>query len=247
MALGGLVALQACAGQQSRDTSKTAPRDRSGVIDFEEVWRIREEEIYPRLFGPKSDGIYVVNADVLRRLKAKTVDPRWLTHGVFRFAPTATRNSWLCVTSGLSNPWETEPRDYSPTDRSGSGVELVLQTHEKSDWAVRHLRNLLAYQLLLLAGQFPGREPLDPGDRVSFGGPIDGSTAGPVTVSLATAPEGIAPSFTLPSGRVEFVHFTGITDSEAAFARAGNKTGLIGRLRARGYHPVTVPRRPTVA
>lgn len=33
-------------------------------MDLEEVWRIREEEIYPALFGPRFRGIFPLQRDM---------------------------------------------------------------------------------------------------------------------------------------------------------------------------------------
>src|SRR5262245_11321978 len=76
-------------------------------VDLEEVWRIREEDVYPRLFGPLRRGIFTLTHELFsRRFGPQQIDPRWLTMGVMEFAPTAARKSWLYVTSGYSNPWD---------------------------------------------------------------------------------------------------------------------------------------------
>ena len=46
-----------------------------------------------------------------------------MTHGVFEFAPTDKRDSWVYVTSGYSNPWEQEPEEYDPDGDSGLETE----------------------------------------------------------------------------------------------------------------------------
>ena len=82
-------------------------------------------------------------------MNAKGVDPRWLTHGVFKSQPSETRKTWAYVTSGMSNPWESEvPEEYS-----GLGVEFVMETDEEADWAIEVLQTLMAYNLLLATGQ----------------------------------------------------------------------------------------------
>ena len=47
------------------------------------------------------------------------VDPRWLEHGVFKCPPNGARKTWLYVSTGLSNPWESE----EPQTFSGFGSE----------------------------------------------------------------------------------------------------------------------------
>ena len=65
------------------------------MTDLEEVWRIREEEVYPRLFGRASRGIFVLDRDTFEAFGVTDLDPRWLSYGVFEFAPTESRRSWL--------------------------------------------------------------------------------------------------------------------------------------------------------
>lgn len=63
---------------------------------FERVWQYREEEMYPALFGPKRQGIFPLQVDMLTdSFKQESFDPRCLHYGVFEFEPTETRNSWL--------------------------------------------------------------------------------------------------------------------------------------------------------
>ena len=81
-------------------------------MDLFEVWRLREEVVYPRLFGAPDTRMVVVDAELLQNFGVTTYDPRWLNHGVLQFAPTRHRDSWLYATSGLSNPWNTDPADY---------------------------------------------------------------------------------------------------------------------------------------
>lgn len=74
-------------------------------MDLEEVWRIREDEVYPRLFGPCQDDIYALPGSLFRTTFGfDEADPRWLFHGVMKFTPFGDRKHWICVTSGYSNP-----------------------------------------------------------------------------------------------------------------------------------------------
>ena len=67
----------------------------SGVRDAkpaERVWAEREEKRYPALFGPDGEGIFPLGPETFAPFgEAGTPDPRWLTIGVFRFAPTPDR------------------------------------------------------------------------------------------------------------------------------------------------------------
>lgn len=225
------------------DASEQPDGGESGRVDLEEVWRIREEEVYPRLFGPVNRGIFVLDQEVFAAFGISDPDPRWLMHGVFEFAPTATRASWLYVTSGYSNPWDDEPGDYSPTGDSGAGVEFVFETDRQGDWAVVQLRRLLALELLLAAGRI-GNGSLGLHDRIPLKAPIDGEAGHAVdTVVVARSRW---PDVALPSGEVMFVQFVGATASEVAFAVKDGTPALLERLRAAGAAPVIVPDRAPV-
>jgi hypothetical protein len=216
-------------------------------MDLEGVWKQREEEVYPTLFGHGGRGIFPLTQDLFgRRFGQTDVDPRWLFQGVFEFPPTSHRNSWLYVTSGYSNPWEQEPSDYNPSGDSGSGVEFTFATSEQGDWAIETLQAMLAFDILLSAGRFPNRTPLSFHDRIPLGGPVNGQADCEIR-NLVTAPCESGPQrFMLASGKVLLMGFTGITDAEAAFATAHGSPALIERLRQTDYYPTTNPRRNSV-
>jgi Suppressor of fused protein (SUFU) len=143
-------------------------------MDLEEVWRLREEEVYPTLFGPVGRGIFPLTQELFsNRFGQQNVDPRWLFLGVFEFPPTPDRISWLYVTSGYSNPWHDEPEAYNPTGESGFGVEFTFAVSEQGDWAVETLLSMLAFDLLLRAGRFPNGQPLSPHDRIPLKRPLN--------------------------------------------------------------------------
>jgi Suppressor of fused protein (SUFU) len=216
-------------------------------MDLEEVWRIREEEIYPALFGSKRRGIFALDASLFKKkFRQSSVDPTWTQHGVFEFAPTAGRNSWLYVTSGLSNPWEVSPKDYETSVESGAGVELTFATSEPGDWAITALQSLLAYDILQYAGRFPKIQPLGLDHRVPCGGPLNGKRDCVIRYLVMTEPEGIPDSFVLPSGKVLFGGVTGLSEAEFAEAKATSSQQIVDRLRAAGFHPVNDPKRPSL-
>jgi hypothetical protein len=218
-----------------------------GPMDLEEVWRIREEDIYPAMFGRQQRGIFTLDQEFFEhRLNQTDIDPRWLFYGVIEFAPTPTRPSWLYVTSGHSNPWDDEPEHYDVANASGAGVELTFATSEQGDWAIRVLQSLLAYDLLLRVGRFPGGKPLVPGSRVPLGGSMNGRAECLLRNIVVTEAEGFADSFQLPSGQAQFFGTTAITDAELAEARQTSSAELVARLRAAGYHPVNIPARPSL-
>ena len=216
-------------------------------MDLETVWKIREEEVYPALFGPVSRGIFPLTQELFaNQFKQTDIDPRWLFYGVFEFAPTAERTSWLYVTSGYSNPWDVDPIDYDPDGESGGGVEFTFSVSEQGDWAIQTLQQMLAFDLLLGAGRFPGGDCLSLHDRIPLRSPINGQPDCKVRNLMLVEREDGAQEFSLPSGEVILVGFTGLTDAELEFAKKHNSPTLLDKLRAAGYHPITDPHRDTL-
>lgn len=79
-------------------------------FDLEEVWRIREEDAFPALFGQRFRGIFPLQMEMFaQQFGQSEIDPRWLHYGVFEFAPTNSRGSWLYVTSGHSTRGSNRP------------------------------------------------------------------------------------------------------------------------------------------
>ncbi|MDG4883920.1 suppressor of fused domain protein [Mesorhizobium sp. WSM4884] len=213
-------------------------------MNFEEVWRIREQDVYPTIFGGEQRGIFVLPRELFeQRFGITEVDPRWLFYGVFEHGPTPERPYWLYVTSGHSNPWEQEEEAYDPDGESGAGIEFILASTERGDWAIRCLQNLLAFDLLLGAGHFGGRGPLAEGDRIPLRSPINGVESCLVRNVVVSRASSLPLGFTLPSGRVEFLAFVGTTDSELDFAKAKGNDALVTRLRSSGFFPVINPHR----
>ena len=76
---------------------------------LEDSWEQREEQIYPQLFGGTGEGIYPLDAALFKnQFGVDDIDPRWLHYGVFKCDPTSKRSTWVYVTSGMSNTWESE-------------------------------------------------------------------------------------------------------------------------------------------
>jgi hypothetical protein len=216
-------------------------------MDLEEVWRFREEVVYPQFFGGQQRGIFVLTGELFtKRFGRREYDPRWLAHGVIEFGPTEERPFWLYVTSAYSNPWEQTPEDYDPTGPSGSGVEFLFATTEQAGWAIAYLSNMLAFDILLSVGHFEGRGPFEEFDTIPLRSPINGKEPCLIRNAIVSRPESLPMEFVLPSGRVEFLTFTGVTDNEIAFAKENSSEALIDRLRAAGFYPVTDPRRSSI-
>ena len=203
---------------------------------LEDAWEEREEVVYPEVFGDTGPGIYPLSNDVFEQLDAQSVDPRWLTHVVFQSPPNDTRNTWVYVTSGMSNPWESdEPQDYS-----GFGVEFVLETEQASTWAINVLHTLMAYNLMLASGQMGEPGLLDYGDRIPF------------ALSEDIAAMVIAPPFQLPenidikSGRVDFLQIVGVTEAELTHAQETSSEALIELLIEETGGLITAKQRKSV-
>jgi hypothetical protein len=216
-------------------------------VDLEGVWKFREEQIYPTLFGNVQRGIFPLTQELFANsFGQRDVDPRWLFYGVIEFAPTADRGSWLYTTSGHSNPWDQEPSDYDPSGESGAGVEFTFSVSEQGDWAIGVLQRMLAFDLLLGAGGFPGSDRLSLHDRIPLRAPLSGQDECELRNLILVEMEDGPQEFSLPSGEVTLVGFTGITDAELDFAKANGSPALISRLRSAGYHPITNPNRASL-
>lgn len=211
---------------------------------LEGVWEAREEVIYPRVFGPRSRGIFTLDEDIfVKTMRQESADPRWLYHGVFEHGPTA-RGTYYYVTSGTSNPWDVEPGDYPQYEQSGFGSELVLEASESGDWAILALQRLLALQVLLGHGCFQDRSVLELWDCEPLGSPITPGSA--LTHALIAPPAGYEPQFVLPSGTVKFLHVVGITENECNYAKTSGSDRLVELLKARDGCLVTDPQRWSV-
>ncbi|MGC5700832.1 suppressor of fused domain protein [Pseudomonas sp. NFXW11] len=210
---------------------------------LEAAWEQREEQLYRELFGDLGPGIYPLDMSIFSEVFGQAeVDPRWLTHGVFEVAPNAGRNSWLYVTSGLSNAWEDEQPE--PDGWSGLGQELLLETREQSPWALRLLRNFCGYQLLLAAGRYGEQEPLQAWDRMRTREPIDGADSTLQALLFMPAPN-FGGTLQLLSGRFEFLQILGLTPAEHAWGQSHGYPALVERLAAAGVSPVNDPQRPS--
>jgi hypothetical protein len=109
--------------------NEISSRDSEWEEWFKPVWAYREDTLYPSLFGAESVGIFPLPAQMLTEtFQQPNVDPRWLHYGVFQFAPTPTRKSWLHVTSGMSNAWED---DQPPP------INLPLHEYDRRRWSTR--------------------------------------------------------------------------------------------------------------
>lgn len=212
---------------------------------LEAVWEFREETVYPRLFGPVSRGIFTLSAENFQPFGDVELDPRWLFCGVLEFGPTASRPTWVYVTSGHSNPWDTDTA--AKNDESGAGVEFVLETLGQDDWPIRLLQHVLAFDILLSGGYLGGKEPLGLHDRIPLGMGIELREIPALVRNLIVfQPVSFSHQFELESGSVTLMELIGVTDSERDFARESGFDALKKKMSAAGLFPATVPERHSV-
>jgi len=212
---------------------------------FESVWSDREDRVYRRVFGDLGQGIFAAGPRVFSQY-GKEPHPGWLNHGVFACPPGAHRESWLYVTSGLSNPWNLDTPGRDPSGFSGLGFELVIESKEPATWAVPLLHNLMAYELLVAVGTYEDADLLEYGNRVPLGRSITPEFDSAIRWLLVEPPRHYAASFELASGRVDFFHLVGATDAEVELARQSDQDALVALLQQRGAWPHTDARRASL-
>ena len=187
---------------------------------LEKCWEEREEQKYKEIFGEISNGIYPLSSEIFERMNAKGIDPRWLSHGVFSSPPNDKRKTWAYVTSGMSNPWESD----DPEEFSGLGMEFVMETESEEVWAIETLQTLMAYNLMIAAG-FMGEAPLlDYGHRVPL------ALSDSIKTMMFTEPLNFPEEFTLESGLVDLIQVVGITADELAKAKETSSYEMRGKL-----------------
>ena len=212
---------------------------------LERIWEDREERIYPALFGKLSEGIYALSAEIfLEQFQQETYDPRWLFYGVFEAPPSAQRPSCLYVTSGMSNAWDDETPD--PTGISGIGCELIFETTEQSQWAIKRLQELMAYQILLCCGRYGEAEPLGCFDRIPLRNSIDYTGNSAIRNLMLCPPDNFPESFQLDSGEVVLMQAVGITDEEKEWGRQNSGEELLTLLKQHNAFPLTDIGRQTI-
>ena len=161
------------------------------------------------IFGDIGQDIYPLSAQVFNRISAGTIDPRWLTHSVFRCPPTTNRKTWAYVTSGMSNPWESE----TPEEFSGLGTEFLMETLEETEWAIDVMHTLMAYNLLLAAGKMGNFPSLNYGHRVPL------ALSESIKSMMFVYPHDFPHNFSIQSGQVDLIQVVGITPTELEFAK----------------------------
>ena len=100
--------------------------------------------------------------------------------------------------------------------------------------------------MLLVTGHFGDRPSLGEGDRIPLHSPINGNENSVIRNAIASVPEGLPRGFALPSGKVSFFTFTGVSDAEIDFAKQTDTAELVQHLTTAGYYPATDPGRPSI-
>ena len=213
--------------------------------DLESVWELREEQLFPQLFGTVSRGLFVLERSDFAFLGRADCDPRWLHLGVLEFGPTADRASWVYVTSGGSTPWEQDPGDYGKDEYSWLGVEFLIETPAQNDWAIHLLKRLFAFHVLAMHGQYGDRPGIDYGSRIPIRGPLDREGSA-LDCVIAVEPSFVARTHALPSGKFDLIALVGVTSDELEFAKAHGTQALADRLKAAGVATLTDVRRPSL-
>ena len=204
---------------------------------LDRAWEQREEVIYPQLFGDVGNAIYPLTSEMFaKQFNCEAIDPRWLHSGVFRSPPNNNRNTWLYISSGMSNPWEAEAEE----EYSGLGTELILQILDDESWAIPLLQSLVAFNTLLSVGHYGDRPLLDYGDRIPQ--PIEPN----ISHLVMAVPVGHPESIQLLSGAVDLIQVMGVTQTEFEFARQHDSQTLCERLIEQGVYPVTNPHRESI-
>ncbi len=185
---------------------------------LEESWEEREEIQYKKIFGSTGRGIFPLSFELFEnQFGVESVDPTWLHYGVFAYPPNEKRETWVYVTSGMSNPWGAEEK----MEFSGLGVEFLLETLEESSWGIAALQNLMAYNILLSVGRFGEREMLNYGDRVPL------KIQPNISNMVFSEPKDFPISIELQSGKVQLLQVLGITIEELAFAKLNGSHELV--------------------
>lgn len=204
---------------------------------LEESWEEREEKSYKEIFCDTGPGIFPLSNEIFDRMNAKSIDARWLTHGVFKCPPTDQRNTWAYVTSGMSNPWETE----EPEEYSGLGVEFLMETKNEETWAIEVLQTLMAYNLMLATGQMGDFPPLDYGHRVPL------ALSESIKTMMFAHPVNFPSNFSIKSGNVDLLQVVGITPSELEAAKQTSSKEIKEKLISNTGGLVTCKERESVA
>ncbi len=194
---------------------------------LEEAWEERETSKYKEIFGDVKDKIFPLNHDIFSRVFDRNeIDPTWLHSGVMVSPPSKERGSWVYVTSGMSNPWESEQKE----EFSGLGIELLLQTDSEMNEAIEILLNLMAFNILLSVRHYGEKPMLDYGDRIPL--QIEPN----LTHVVLAEPQSFPSCFELISGQVDLMQVIALTNDEFSFAKEHGSLAILEKFKEQGYY-----------
>lgn len=108
----------------------------------------QRQKIYNNLFGEHDGGIYALTTDIIKKCGHKNIDPLWLSWGVFKYPPNNKRQTWLYVSSGMSNPdGKNNSEEYS-----GMGSEFIFETQDDEEWAIKLVQELMLWNISVSMG-----------------------------------------------------------------------------------------------
>jgi hypothetical protein len=211
---------------------------------FDSIIMERELARYPAFFGETQSEFYTFPDHLVSKESLEMLEETGMSLNlVIEYAPNEKRNSWLYVTSGLTNPSGEDPQSIDPTDYSGIGFEMIIETNEKCLWPVNVLHMMMFSQCLISSGMVEG-DLLEYKDIFPLS---DGAIKGSQICSfVAIDPDqrcSYPTGFELSTGKVDFFPLFGITLSEEKLF-LGNKLGVsfMEFLEKAGY-PVVDPLR----
>lgn len=200
----------------------------------DKVREYRETVLYPKLFG-HLNGVSPLPSAYLGRKGEREGCPRhWLSYGILAFEPSAGRESWLYVTSGMSDDFQ---EDVAEAQSSGLGCEFVMETRGRCELAIDQLHYLMAQQLLTTLQRGPKRHPLGDFDRL----PLlesSGLVGSRLRWLMLGPPRELPQEASLHSGQFDFYQVTAISDAESDYARSRGGPALLAVLERAGAYPV---------
>ena len=214
------------------------------MTQLEKIWEERLEEVYPRLFGALDEKIYPLQPELFVEVfNQQRYNPKWLSFAVVVSPPNPDRDTWLYLSSGISDPWDDGTYEPQPDEYSGMGAEWVLETVSESPWAISLLQTVMGYHILTIEGEM-GHVPAPTyGDGIRLGRSILGEQESTLQNLLIVKPVHYPSSFRIRTGHADIFHLIGITDNEYLFGETHGNDALIEKLAAGNLLGATLPER----
>ncbi len=116
-----------------------------------------------------------------------------------------------------------------------------MKRKNEESWAIEGLQTLMAYNLLLAAGQMGDFPPLDYGHRVPL------ALSESIKAMMFVHPVNFTDHFSIKSGRVDLLQAVGITPSELEAAKETSSEAIKQKLVSNTGGLVTSKERASVA